>query len=60
MDSLNEGDLIDLLCGIIDKYGSQKAAAERLGVSAQYLNDVQRDPGCLPAAMGGAVRGIMR
>lgn len=39
MNILNEDELRNNINRLIDKYGSQKAAADKLGISTQYLND---------------------
>ena len=45
---MTDSIIIKRLLALVEKYGSQKAAAEHLGVSPQYLHDILaglREPG---------------
>lgn len=56
MERYSEAEFVAKIMWVIEQEGSQTAAAKRLHVSAQYLNDVvhgRREPGTkIYAAMG--------
>ena len=48
MRSMNRQDVINQLKALVDEYGSQKALADEMGITASYLSDIlngKRDPG---------------